>query len=188
MKNLSKVLLLTLFMSFAFAIQAEECVPRDSVELDTANVVSEVVKQDASSLVEKYVNEAENSVDVLEIVGCVTPFIFVLILVALLIYSKIKRTRMRNELVIKALDKGVVLPDYVFADGKKRKKTDALSTALIVMAVGVAVPLFFVWNEDYAVAILTSMVFLIGLAKLIVYLVNRKEKKQNDENDDTDVE
>ncbi len=188
MKNLSKVLLLTLFMSFAFAIQAEECVPRDSLELDTANVVTEVETKDASLLVEKCVNESEDHIDVVSVVGCVTPFIFILILVALNIYSKIKRTRMRNELAIKALEKGVVLPDYVFADGKQRKKTDALSSALIVMAVGVAVSLFFVWGENYDVAILTSMIFLMGLAKLIVYLVNRKEKKQNDENDDTHVE
>ena len=188
MKNLSKVLLLTLLMSFAFALQAEECVPRDSLELDTANVVTEVIKQDASPVVEKNVKESNDNIDVIEIVGCVTPFIFVLILVALNIYSKIKRTRMRNELVMKALDKGVVLPDYVFSDGKKRKKTDALGTALIVMAVGVAVPLFFAMNDAFEVAILTSMIFLIGLAKLIVYLVNKKEGMQNDENDDSNVE
>ena len=44
--------------------------------------------------------------------------------------------------------------------------------------------LFFIINGDIEVAALCSMIFLIGLGKLVVYLVERKNnnKKEEEEN------
>lgn len=58
------------------------------------------------------------------------------------------------------------------------------------MAVGIGVSLFFFLENETEVAALCSMIFLIGLGKLVVYLVERKnnKKEENEENEEKQEE
>ena len=56
------------------------------------------------------------------------------------------------------------------------------------MAVGVGVTLFFIINGDMEVAALCSMIFLIGLGKLVVYLVERKNNNKKEEENPSETQ
>ena len=90
---------------------------------------------------------------------------------------------MKYNMVEKAIENHYQLPEYVFYEQPKPvSKTATLRSACTIMAVGVGVTLFFIINGNMEVAALCSMIFLIGLGKLVVYLVERKNNNKKEEN------
>ena len=115
----------------------------------------------------------------------IMPFLLACAVVAIAFWHTTKRRRMKYNMVEKAIENHYQLPEYVFHEQPKPiSKTATLGLACTIMAVGVGVTLFFIINGDMEVAALCSMIFLIGLGKLVVYLVERKNnnKKEEEEN------
>lgn len=103
------------------------------------------------------------------------------IVILIVVGNETKRRRMKYNMVEKAIEKGMVLPEYVFySQPKETRKNSTLNTAIILLAVGIAVSLFFAIDGDLEVAALTSMIWLIGAGKLVVYILDAKKAKSEE--------
>ena len=116
------------------------------------------------------------------VVGIASPFIMVCIIIYVIASNATKRRQRKYDMVEKAIENGVEIPEYVFReapekdDAKTGKST--LNNAVILIAVGIAVTLFFIINGDYEVAALSSVILLLGIGKLIVYILDARSKKK----------
>ena len=116
------------------------------------------------------------------VVGIASPFIMVCIIIYVIASNATKRRQRKYEMVEKAIESGVEIPEYVFReapekDDEKPAKS-ALNSAVILIAVGIAVTLFFTIKENYDVAALSSVILLLGIGKLIVYILDARSKKK----------
>ena len=116
------------------------------------------------------------------VVGIASPFIMVCIIIYVIASNATKRRQRKYEMVEKAIESGVEIPEYVFRetpekDDEKPAKS-ALNSAVILIAVGIAVTLFFTIKENYDVAALSSVILLLGIGKLIVYILDARSEKK----------
>ena len=115
-------------------------------------------------------------------IAIVCPFIMVCVIIFIIASNATKRRQRKYDMVEKAIENGVEIPEYVFReapekdDAKTGKST--LNNAVILIAVGIAVTLFFIINGDYEVAALSSVILLLGIGKLIVYILDARSKKK----------
>lgn len=124
----------------------------------------------------------------------ICPFVMVCVIIYIIATQETKRRRRKYEMVEKAIENNYTVPDYVFYTAPKEKsKKTSLNNAIILMAVGIGTTWFFFLNGNSEVGALTSMIFLMGLGKTIVYALEERKKKalpQNQKpqaNDPTDV-
>ena len=144
----------------------------------TSNIL-DIVRQEMNH----YDGNSESVEDILAMMiplsAIIMPFLFACAVVAIAFWHTTKRRRMKYNMVEKAIENHYQLPEYVFYEQPKPvSKTATLRSACTIMAVGVGVTLFFIINGDMEVAALCSMIFLIGLGKLVVYLVERKNNNK----------
>ena len=148
----------------------------------TSNIL-DIVRQEMNH----YDGNSESVEDILAMMiplsAIIMPFLFACAVVAIAFWLTTKRRRMKYDMVEKAIENHYQLPEYAFHEQPKPvSKTATLRSACTIMAVGVGVTLFFIINGDMEVAALCSMIFLIGLGKLVVYLVERKNNNKKEEN------
>ena len=115
-------------------------------------------------------------------IAIVCPFIMVCVIIFIIASNATKRRQRKYDMVEKAIENGVEIPEYVFReapekDDEKPAKS-ALNSAVILIAVGIAVTLFFTIKENYDVAALSSVILLLGIGKLIVYILDARSKKK----------
>lgn len=116
------------------------------------------------------------------VIAIVCPFIMVCVIIFIIASNATKRRQRKYDIVEKAIENGVEIPEYVFReapekdDAKTGKST--LNNAVILIAVGISVTLFFIINGDYEVAALSSVILLLGIGKLIVYILDARSKKK----------
>lgn len=119
---------------------------------------------------------------IIPLIAIVCPFIMVCVIIFIIASNATKRRQRKYDMVEKAIENGVEIPEYVFReapekdDAKTGKST--LNNAVILIAVGIAVTLFFIINGDYEVAALSSLILLLGIGKLIVYILDARSKKK----------
>lgn len=119
---------------------------------------------------------------IIPLIAIVCPFIMVCVIIFIIASNATKRRQRKYDMVEKAIENGVEIPEYVFReapekdDAKTGKST--LNDAVILIAVGIAVTLFFIINGDYEVAALSSVILLLGIGKLIVYILDARSKKK----------
>lgn len=119
---------------------------------------------------------------IIPLIAIVCPFIMVCVIIFIIASNATKRRQRKYDMVEKAIENGVEIPEYVFReapekdDAKTGKST--LNNAVILIAVGIAVTLFFIINGDYEVAALSSVILLLGIGKLIVYILDARSKKK----------
>lgn len=158
----------------------------DSIrQAELTSTILDIVRQEMNH----YDGNSESVEDILAMMiplsAIIMPFLFAIAVVAIAFWHTTKLRRMKYNMVEKAIENHYQLPEYVFYEQPKPvSKTATLRSACTIMAVGVGVTLFFIINGDMEVAALCSMIFLIGLGKLVVYLVERKNnnKKEEEEN------
>lgn len=119
---------------------------------------------------------------IIPLIAIVCPFIMVCVIIFIIASNATKRRQRKYEMVEKAIESGVEIPEYVFReapekDDEKPAKS-ALNSAVILIAVGIAVTLFFTIKENYDVAALSSVILLLGIGKLIVYILDARSKKK----------
>lgn len=119
---------------------------------------------------------------IIPLIAIVCPFIMVCVIIFIIASNATKRRQRKYDMVEKAIENGVEIPEYVFReapekdDAKTGKST--LNNAVILIAVGIAVTLFFIINGDYEVAALSSVILLLGIGNLIVYILDARSKKK----------
>ena len=119
---------------------------------------------------------------IIPLIAIVCPFIMVCVIIFIIASNATKRRQRKYDMVEKAIENGVEIPEYVFReapekdDAKTGKST--LNNAVILIVVGIAVTLFFIINGDYEVAALSSVILLLGIGKLIVYILDARSKKK----------
>ena len=119
---------------------------------------------------------------IIPLIAIVCPFIMVCVIIFIIASNATKRRQRKYDMVEKAIENGVEIPEYVFReapekdDAKTGKST--LNNAVILIAVGIAVTLFFIINGDYEVAALSSVILFLGIGKLIVYILDARSKKK----------
>ena len=119
---------------------------------------------------------------IIPVIAIVCPFIMVCVIIFIIASNATKRRQRKYDMVEKAIENGVEIPEYVFReapekDDEKPAKS-ALNSAVILIAVGIAVTLFFTIKENYDVAALSSVILLLGIGKLIVYILDARSKKK----------
>lgn len=119
---------------------------------------------------------------IIPVIAIVCPFIMVCVIIFIIASNATKRRQRKYDMVEKAIENGVEIPEYVFReapekDDEKPAKS-ALNNAVILIAIGIAVTLFFIINGDYEVAALSSVILLLGIGKLIVYILDARSNKK----------
>jgi Ca2+/Na+ antiporter len=164
----------------------------DSIrQAELTSTIQDIVRQEMNH----YDGNSESVEDILAMMiplsAIIMPFLVVCVVVAIAFWHTTRRRRMKYSIVEKAIENHYQLPAYVFQEqSKPMSKTTTLRSACTIMAVGIGVSLFFFLENETEVAALCSMIFLIGLGKLVVYLVERKnnKKEENEENEEKQEE
>ena len=116
------------------------------------------------------------------VIAIVCPFIMVCVIIFIIASNATKRRQRKYEMVEKAIESGVEIPEYVFRETPEKDNAKAgkstLNSAVILIAVGIAVTLFFTIKENYDVAALSSVILLLGIGKLIVYILDARSEKK----------
>lgn len=119
---------------------------------------------------------------IIPLIAIVCPFIMVCVIIFIIASNATKRRQRKYDMVEKAIENGVEIPEYVFREAPEKDDAKAgkstLNNAVILIAVGIAVTLFFIINGDYEVAALSSVILLLGIGKLIVYILDARSKKK----------
>lgn len=176
----------------------------DSIrQAELTSTIQDIVRQEMNH----YDSNSESVEDILAMMiplsAIIMPFLMVCVVVAIAFWHTTKRRRMKYNMVEKAIENNYQLPEYVFYEQQKpspkigslrshtqnqASKTATLRSACTIMAVGVGVTLFFIINGDMELAALCSMIFLIGLGKLVVYLVERKSNNKKEEENPSETQ
>ena len=201
---MKKTIFLTLAMLFTTAIAfASETESTDSIafadsiakaEKMDEQIIRSIVKEEVGNAIQSIQNNGGNAggfaaviFDGIEnvlipVVAIACPFIMVCVIIYVIASNATKRRQRKYDMVEKAIGNGVEIPEYVFREApeKDREKTgkSALNNAVILIAVGIAVTLFFIINDDYEVAALSSVILLLGIGKLIVYILDARSNKK----------
>ncbi|MFA6770361.1 MAG: DUF6249 domain-containing protein [Bacteroidales bacterium] len=128
-----------------------------------------------------------------EILAIASPFLTAILILLIIFVSKILRDKSKNEVLMKALEKGVELsPEFFKNEPVKKKqdplnKQDPLTSALVTIGVGIGlfIALYLFFN-DIRFAAFGFIPFFVGLGQLIGYLVSKKRKTSNLDLNDID--
>ena len=166
---------------------------REIVREEVGNAISEANMGNNSGGFTQSLFEGLEDV-LIPVVAVGSPFIMVCIIIYIIATNATKRRQRKYEMVEKAIESGVEIPEYVFRETSEKDNSkpgkSALSNAVILIAVGIAVTLFFIIKYDYDIAALASVVLLLGIGKLIVYILDERSKKklQQKSQDNTQAE
>ena len=90
----------------------------------------------------------------------------------------------------KAIEKGVNIPESVFNEGKTKNKNESkpiaqIRKAIVLISVGIAGIIFFIFCNSAEMAGLVSMVALIGIGNLIVGILEYRKQQGKAEQEET---
>ena len=86
---------------------------------------------------------------------------------------------MKYQIVEKAIENGIDLPkDFFSSLDNKNKNKSGFKTPVTLIAVGLALMAFFLYVGSLEVALLVSMIWLIGVGYLIVAILEKKKKRR----------
>lgn len=125
--------------------------------------------------------------------GIIMPFLTVIIVVLIVLVVSYKKRKAKYQLIQKAIDAGIVLPEYMFNEGVSPKNPEqgtsnsggtlnslspyqwmSIKSGITYTAVGLGLILFFLIAGATPVAAICSIVFFIGIGKIIMVLMQRK--------------
>ncbi len=165
----------------------DNVIQADSAFIAEKRIIAEIVRDEIKENKELWENGqnqfASKSIakNMIPITAISMPFITIIVIALALIAAETKRRRRKYELVKKAIEANYQIPPYVFQNnasvymGNSRK---TLTSAITLIAVGFSLSLFFLVAGAEEVASLMLMIFLIGLGKLIVAIIEiRNESK-----------
>ena len=116
------------------------------------------------------------------ILGVTVPFAAVCLILWLIFKFDSRNKKMKYQIVEKAIENGVELPKDFFNSLDNKQKKNGFKTPVTLIAVGLALMAFFLYVGSLEVALLVSMVWLIGVGYLIVAILEKKKEKANEDN------
>lgn len=112
------------------------------------------------------------------IVAISFPFLFAVLTVFFVLWYKYKDNKRRYVVLEKALESGRDLPDNFFQPQRKTPH-NRLSNSVTLMGVGLGVAIFGAIIGQIEVCALAVIPFILGIGQFIVYMIEKKEGKQN---------
>ncbi|MDD6140760.1 MAG: DUF6249 domain-containing protein, partial [Bacteroidales bacterium] len=105
-------------------------------------------------------------------------------------YYNLKKRKEKYRLIEKAIEKGVDIPESVFSEGKSKDKNESapiaqIRKAIVLISVGIAGIIFFIFCNSAEMAGLVSMVALIGIGNLIVGILEYRKQQGKAEQEET---
>lgn len=139
----------------------------------------------------KEVSKSENAVALTAVTfGTVIPFAAICVIIWLVFYYNSKKRKEKYRLIEKAIEKGVDIPESVFSEGKSKDKNESkpiaqIRKAIVLISVGIAGIIFFIFCNSAEMAGLVSMVALIGIGNLIVGILEYRKQQGKAEQEET---
>ena len=139
----------------------------------------------------KEVSKSENAVALTAVTfGTVIPFAAICVIIWLVFYYNLKKSKEKYRLIEKAIEKGVDIPESVFSEGKSKSKNESapiaqIRKAIVLISVGVACIVFFAICGSPEMAGLVSMVALIGIGNLTVGILEYRKQQRKSNSEET---
>ena len=139
----------------------------------------------------KQVSKSENAIALISVIcGTFLPFTAICVIIWLVFYYNSKKRKEKYRLIEKAIEKGVNIPESVFNEGKTKGKNESkpiaqIRKAIVLISVGIAGIIFFIFCNSAEMAGLVSMVALIGIGNLIVGILEYRKQQGKAEQEET---
>ena len=139
----------------------------------------------------KEVSKSENAVALTAVTfGTVIPFAAICVIIWLVFYYNLKKSKEKYRLIEKAIEKGVDIPESVFNEGKTKGKNESkpiaqIRKAIVLISVGIAGIIFFIICGSPEMAGLVSMVALIGIGNLTVGILEYRKQQRKSNSEET---
>lgn len=198
MKNLVIVLMVALVGAFSISATETAKVPVNTqesgvvVKADSIEVLSkdwaevEKARMDHQRLLASQENEgvSKNTIGLFSVIlGVTVPFVAICLILWLIFKFDSRNKKMKYQIVEKAIENGIDLPkDFFSSLDNKNKNKSGFKTPVTLIAVGLALMAFFLYVGSLEVALLVSMIWLIGVGYLIVAILEKKKEKANEDN------
>ena len=198
MKNLVIALMVALVGAFSISAAETAKVPVNTqksgvvVKADSIEVLSkdwaevEKARMDHQRLLASQENEgvSENIIGLFAVIlGVTVPFVAICLILWLIFKFDSRNKKMKYQIVEKAIENGIDLPkDFFSSLDNKNKNKSGFKTPVTLIAVGLALMAFFLYVGSLEVALLVSMIWLIGVGYLIVAILEKKKEKANEDN------
>ena len=118
------------------------------------------------------------------VVILILPFIFVIFMVLIKSNERYRRDQLKADLYLKALEKGVALPESLFGNEKK-KKYNSLKIAILMISIGIGISLFqllIIDSGNYIRDMAGGLIpICLGIGFLIVHIVWKKQGLEDEE-------
>lgn len=198
MKNLVIALMVALVGAFSISAAETAKVPVNTqksgvvVKADSIEVLSkdwaevEKARMDHQRLLASQENEgvSKNTIGLFAVIlGVTVPFVAICLILWLIFKFDSRNKKMKYQIVEKAIENGIDLPkDFFSSLDNKNKNKSGFKTPVTLLAVGLALMAFFLYVGSLEVALLVSMIWLIGVGYLIVAILEKKKEKANEDN------
>lgn len=198
MKNLVIALMVALVGAFSISAAETTKVPVNTqesgvvVKADSIEVLSkdwaevEKARMDHQRLLASQENEgvSKNTIGLFSVIlGVTVPFVAICLILWLIFKFDSRNKKMKYQIVEKAIENGIDLPkDFFSSLDNKNKDKSGFKTPVTLIAVGLALMAFFLYVGSLEVALLVSMIWLIGVGYLIVAILEKKKEKANEDN------
>ena len=198
MKNLVIALMVALVGAFSISAAETAKVPVNTqesgvvVKADSIEVLSkdwaevEKARMDHQRLLASQENEgvSKNTIGLFAVIlGVTVPFVAICLILWLIFKFDSSNKKMKYQIVEKAIENGIDLPkDFFSSLDNKNKNKSGFKTPVTLIAVGLALMAFFLYVGSLEVALLVSMIWLIGVGYLIVAILEKKKEKANEDN------
>ena len=198
MKNLVIALMVALVGAFSISAAETAKVPVNTqesgvvVKADSIEVLSkdwaevEKARMDHQRLLASQENEgvSKNTIGLFAVIlGVTVPFVAICLILWLIFKFDSRNKKMKYQIVEKSIENGIDLPkDFFSSLDNKNKSKSGFKTPVTLIAVGLALMAFFLYVGSLEVALLVSMIWLIGVGYLIVAILEKKKEKANEDN------
>ena len=114
----------------------------------------------------------EESVALVAIVAMLAGFGLPVMLVAIILYYKHRKTRMAHETITRLAEKGLPVPPELFEP--PRQGNAGLRGGLVLVALGIAISFFFAgWGPGWSIGLIPG---LMGVALLVAWKIENRPK------------
>lgn len=111
------------------------------------------------------------------IMGMIVTFGLPVLLVAIILWFKHRKLRMTHETIARLAEKGLPVPPELLTPSPGRSPNIALRGGLVLMALGIALTLFFLEVQGpWSIGLIPG---LMGLALVIAWSIERREDRSS---------
>jgi hypothetical protein len=113
------------------------------------------------------------------IFGIVTPFLMVVAIIFIVFNTKMKNEKSKNEVIMKAIEKGVELSPEFLKENMPEKRRDPLTASLVMIGVGIGLFVsLYLFFDQLKFAAFGFIPLFIGLGQLAGYIINKKKPEE----------